>query len=286
MKTETNTALCWPVIFLVMAVVIIAVGDVNYRHHAQRFRIEAENQISAIADLKVGELVQWRKERMGQMVVLIAVLLFGTGAAGVLVWRRQRVKCKRDTVSAGDELRASERLAQATLDALSAHIAVLDEAGVIIAVNRAWSAFAEANPPLASNVNEGANYLAVCDAVKGPDSEAAAVAAAGIRAVIRGVKDAFKMEYPCHSPDAKRWFTCRVSRVHGSGVARVTVAHENITTRKQAEEAQREQMDELQRWHQVTLGREGRVIELKREVNECLTRAGEQPRYASVNSEP
>ena len=36
----------------------------------------------------------------------------------------------------------AEALLRSTLDALSAHIAVLDEAGTIIAVNQAWRAFA------------------------------------------------------------------------------------------------------------------------------------------------
>jgi hypothetical protein len=42
-----------------------------------------------------------------------------------------------------------------------------------------------------------------------------------------------------------------------------------------------QQLRELQRWRAVTLGREGRVIELKREVDELLARLGEPPRFAS-----
>ncbi len=40
-----------------------------------------------------------------------------------------------------------------------------------------------------------------------------------------------------------------------------------------------EQLHELQRWHNLMLDREGRIIELKREVNELLAKAGESPRY-------
>jgi hypothetical protein len=43
-----------------------------------------------------------------------------------------------------------------------------------------------------------------------------------------------------------------------------------------------EQLRELQRWHDVTLGRETRVLELKREVNELLAQAGLPPKYQSV----
>jgi len=51
-------------VFLVLALVIVAAGVSYYRKDKQNFRSTAESQISAIADLKVAELVQWRRERM------------------------------------------------------------------------------------------------------------------------------------------------------------------------------------------------------------------------------
>jgi hypothetical protein len=56
----------------------------------------------------------------------------------------------------------------------------------------------------------------------------------------------------------------------------------DITERKQAEEKMAEQLHELQRWHNVMLDREDRVIELKREVNELLARGGQPPWYPSA----
>ena len=53
----------------------------------------------------------------------------------------------------------------------------------------------------------------------------------------------------------------------------------DITKRKRAEEQMAEQLEELRRWHELTLGRETRVIELKREVNALLDKAGQPPRY-------
>lgn len=59
----------------------------------------------------------------------------------------------------------------------------------------------------------------------------------------------------------------------------------DITARKQAEAKLQEQLDELQRWHTAMLGREGRVQELKREINRLLLAAGQQARFASVAGE-
>ena len=57
---------------------------------------------------------------------------------------------------------------------------------------------------------------------------------------------------------------------------------EVITERKQAEIKLKEQLEELSRWHAATLGREERILELKREVNQLLEITGQPPRYASA----
>jgi GAF domain-containing protein/DNA-binding response OmpR family regulator len=54
--------------------------------------------------------------------------------------------------------------------------------------------------------------------------------------------------------------------------------------RKLAESKLAEQFEELRRWHDATLGREMRTIELKREVNELLGQAGQPPRYPSAEA--
>jgi PAS domain S-box-containing protein len=59
----------------------------------------------------------------------------------------------------------------------------------------------------------------------------------------------------------------------------------DITERKQAEFELAEQLDELRRWHDTTLGRETRILDLKHEINELLGRAGQPPRYPSAESQ-
>ncbi len=56
-----------------------------------------------------------------------------------------------------------------------------------------------------------------------------------------------------------------------------------MVNRKRAEQELARQLDELQRWHEVTLNREMRVIELKQEVNELLTQARLPLRYDSTD---
>lgn len=58
----------------------------------------------------------------------------------------------------------------------------------------------------------------------------------------------------------------------------------DITERKEAEEQVARQLDELRRWQTVTLGREGRVAELKREVNALAVRLDQPPPYPSAET--
>ncbi len=60
----------------------------------------------------------------------------------------------------------------------------------------------------------------------------------------------------------------------------------DITDRKAAEAALNEQVEELRRWSALTLGREGRVLDLKHEVNELLGALGRPPRYGEDPSDP
>lgn len=50
--------------------------------------------------------------------------------------------------------------------------------------------------------------------------------------------------------------------------------------RKQSDDLLHEQMEELQRFNAAAVGRETRMIELKKEINDVLARLGELPRYS------
>jgi len=121
--------------------------------------------------------------------------------------------------------------AAAVIDALSSHICVIDGDGVIVAVNRAWRKFAAGNPPVSPRTTLGANYLTVCEDASGPGSEGAAAFASGVRAVLRGERDHFQMEYPCHAPTENRWFLGDVTRLGGRRKGAV-ISHATITNRK------------------------------------------------------
>lgn len=53
----------------------------------------------------------------------------------------------------------------------------------------------------------------------------------------------------------------------------------NIEERKQAEEKIKAQLSELQKWYTTTMGREERIIEIKKEVNTLLKQMGQPKKY-------
>ncbi len=140
-----------------------------------------------------------------------------------------------ERVKAEEALRESERFARSTLDGLSAHIAIICEEGKILAVNRAWRAFALSSSSLPEATQEGANYLEVSEQVDGPYQGRGKIAREGIRRVLARELPEFIMEYPWNYEELERWCIVRVTPFPGAGLNRVVIAHEDITRRKELE---------------------------------------------------
>jgi PAS domain S-box-containing protein len=123
----------------------------------------------------------------------------------------------------------------AILNALPAHIALLDMQGVIIAVNNAWQQFGTSNLLQGPEFGVNLNYLKFCERITGEGAEEAHAAARGIHAVLKGEAKDFSLEYPCHSATEKRWFQLAVTPVRKDRLAGAVVMHVDITKRKQIE---------------------------------------------------
>jgi PAS domain S-box-containing protein len=130
-------------------------------------------------------------------------------------------------------------LFQAALDALPAHIAILDETGTILAVNKAWRGFGAANDLTLANDGIGSNYLAACQQAVANGDEHAISIVLGMQHVFSGERDSFAFDYPCHAPHERRWFAFRISRLDVPGEPRFLVSHENVTQQRLAEEQAR-----------------------------------------------
>jgi hypothetical protein len=79
---KNRTGMIFLLIFLGLAAGILVGGYFAYRNFEQSFRADAERQLSAIAELKANQLVEYRKERLGD-----ALTFFGNPAFSNLVKR-------------------------------------------------------------------------------------------------------------------------------------------------------------------------------------------------------
>lgn len=133
------------------------------------------------------------------------------------------------------------KILEATLNSISAHVAVLDEAGTIIYVNEAWKRFAEANDFHGSNYGIGSGYFGVCD----PADASTGQLAEWFIHMTQARSGEFRLDYPCHSPLEKRWFQMRVTCFESQGKLYLVVAHENISEIKRAEESLKKMAGDL-----------------------------------------
>jgi len=142
---------------------------------------------------------------------------------------------------AQDQMRLSDANRQrAILNALPAHIAVLDRDGIIVSVNDGWRAFAKANALSVPEYGVGASYLDACDRALGRNSSEAQRVGIGLRAVLDGSAAGFSIEYPCHAPTQRRWFMMMATPMPRPGPGGAVVMHLDVTSRKLAEESQDE----------------------------------------------
>ena len=132
------------------------------------------------------------------------------------------------------------------LDSLSSHVCVLNEEGVIIRTNEPWKRFARANTDSNRAIGTvGDNYLDVCRRAIADGDAAVRPFLSGIEAVLARRQQAFCAEYPCHSPDAKRWFLLQASPLLDT--PGVVLSHLDITDRRRVEEHLLLKQQELER---------------------------------------
>jgi|AntDeeMinimDraft_5_1070356.scaffolds.fasta_scaffold00541_3 signal transduction histidine kinase len=165
-------------------------------------------------------------------------------------------------------------------EAFPSQVAVVDRDGVILDTNGCWKGYAVDNGVAIHPDMVGENYLDACDAAAGDGS--ATEAARGIRSIIEGERESFQFEYPCHSPDERRWFTMRARRLDDGSNGQVLVVHTDITDRREAELAVEERNDQL------TLLTDVLSHDLRNPLNVALGRAelldGDGEQAAAVRS--
>lgn len=103
-----------------------------------------------------------------------------------------------------------------------------------------------------------------------------------VKPLLNGIENSIYLESRQIRKDGEKrllaWW-CRVLKDEHGNVRGALSTARDITEQRQAKIQLGSKIEELQRWNKAVMGREMRVIELKREVNELLVKSGQPKRY-------
>ncbi|CAN5876786.1 hypothetical protein BH11PSE12_BH11PSE12_18930 [soil metagenome] len=173
------------------------------------------------------------------MSILLALLMWllahgRTRAMQITSEIRYELEQRQQLQNALDQ---AEVFSRATIDAISEHICVIDDDGIVLASNAAWIASNDPYDPSA-NCRIGDNYLSQCALKFSTDEHAYVLFEQGVAALMRQEQDSFSVELVSGPKHAGRWFLLTVTRFPGD-LHKMVVAQEDISVRKNGEESLR-----------------------------------------------
>lgn len=146
---------------------------------------------------------------------------------------------------AEQDLAESQRFLSSVVNALPGQIAVLNEAGFVIAVNEAWNRLAQTAATAGHFRAVGENYLEAF-ATPPEQCDLSPDAAAAIRNVLDGRSPHFTADYSILLDGRRRYFQIRATPFAHHGAMRVVVVHNDITERSESDQTLRHRSGQLQ----------------------------------------
>lgn len=177
----------------------------------------------------------------------------------------------RGRLQAENALLGTEQFLRATLDSIHADIAILDEQGIITAVNTPWKTFTSSNSDLYEAGGVGHHYEAVFSSTAVTDSERDGIAQVieQVDAVLRNTRETMFHEYP-HRDDKKRWSLVSMYTFSTDAGRYAVLVHEDVSERKRLEERDQGLRAELAHASRLTTAGE-LASGLAHELNQPLT---------------
>jgi PAS domain S-box-containing protein len=121
----------------------------------------------------------------------------------------------------------SKALLNASIDALTAHIVILDADGTVVASNKAWQRFV-ANLRKTRAVGSRSNFMALYERI-GSRSPSIPIIIARLKALLAGRKSTLRNVYQLDLGNRGRWYQLVAARFMHQGKAFAAVAMEDVT---------------------------------------------------------
>lgn len=121
------------------------------------------------------------------------------------------------------------RVLQRIIDGWNAAIAVLNETGIIVAINRAWKEAALAHASRNLDCGVGKNYVNLCKALSRAKTGPTPAATEGVSELLRGERQSLQFRYRGNTSIEKRWFLLQSARFSFQGAVCLVLIHSDIT---------------------------------------------------------
>ena len=132
------------------------------------------------------------------------------------------------------QLTFSEQFLQGTLDALDSKIAIIEQNGIVSAVNSAWVQSDHIHPFEHEGfpIQTGANLLRDCTTNSSEESEAMTHVCDAIRDILSGAKQRFSTEIQITRGTKELWFAIQITRFRNASIDRAVLSCDDITETK------------------------------------------------------
>ena len=134
---------------------------------------------------------------------------------------------------------------RAMVDSYSSAVAVLDEIGTILYVNRPWRKFAVQHGVRADYYGIGHNYLEARRQASDALVEQSEAMRKGVNQVLLGRETDFQEEYLSCNLNPRRWLRIHAARFDLPRAVRVLLTHEDVTESRRTVQARQEEAERL-----------------------------------------
>jgi len=192
----------------------------------------------------------WNRRKNGEIYALIQKVSTVRDEQGNAVNYVSLFSDITATKNQQQQLANSQAFNLAIMDSIAEGLVVIDQAGLIIAVNQPWQNMTfqntiEPSKPMVSG-QAGSNFFALCQVgANFSVDEEAIQAREGVKAVLEGRLSHFNFEFASHQASRSRWLSMSASPM-GSGDGGAVIAHTDITERKKNEIAAISYQDDLE----------------------------------------
>jgi PAS domain S-box-containing protein len=136
---------------------------------------------------------------------------------------------------AQESLRQAVDMQRMILDAIPAHLAMLDLTGKVVFINESWQRFIGFPVEASSSLEVGQNYIEYCELADRTFGGAGFKVAEGIRNVLKDGAHPYTLTHPLHKEGAIKWYRVTATSLGRTDLIGAVIMYQDVTEQYLAE---------------------------------------------------